>query len=125
MSEENPDVWDLTLRIQGLSIRLGGTDVRGSASQAPQEAESGAVSPSGLSSAFSIVPEPTPSPNTPVSEPAQAAAAPVTPPRQFPAASVPENPSLDSSRARGLKQGSASLSASLPSLIPVWLFVGA
>ena len=100
MSEENSDVWDLTLRIQGLSIRLSGTNLRGSSSQAQQGAESGA---SGLSSAFSIVPEPTPSPNTPVSEPAQAAAAPVTPPRQSSAASVPEYPSLGSSRSPGFE----------------------
>ena len=58
MSGEDPDVWDLTLRIQGLSIRLSGSNTRGTVLQPHLEATSGAVSPSASSSAFSLVPEP-------------------------------------------------------------------
>ena len=104
MSDEPPDVWDLTLRIQCLSLRLRGSSSRGLGAQAevgaqPQAevgASPGVAEPSAevplRSGAFRPPAEVVSRPGSPssasvagsfsvVSEPAPATTAPRTPPR--------------------------------------------
>ena len=108
-------MWDLTLRIQGLSLRLRGSSARGIGAEVQAEAgahaqvevgaSAGSVQPSPevlRSGARQVSPEVGSRPGSPsalsvagsfsvVSEPVPAAA-PVTPPRQPSAQSVPEYP---------------------------------
>ena len=107
MSDKGSDVWDLTLRIQGLSVRRSGSTNKGVAARPQPEAESGAVSPFALSSAFSVVSDPTRAPSIPTSEPESASAAPASPPRRPSVSSVPEY-SQGSSQSPEFEAGSVS-----------------